>query len=327
MINPLIEKAYGVLEGKTLSREEALELSGVSGADVMDLVSLANKVKAKFSMETHVCSIMNAKSGACRENCRYCAQSAHHNAVVEIYDLKTKEEILEQARISHESGIENFGIVTSGTGYPEMNREFELILETIHEIHKKYPQMSVCASLGNLGEETAAALGKAGILHYNINIQVNPEKYSELIADTHSVDERIESIKLLKENGVKVCCGGILGLGETMEDRIEMAFALKELDVDVIPLNVLIPIEGTPLEGQPLLPVSETAKTFALFRLIHPDKIIKFAAGRETRMKDFQGLLMLAGANGILTGGYLTTRGREVSEDAVLMEELEGFYL
>ena len=130
---------------------------------------------------------------------------------------------------------------------------------------------------------------------------------------------------MLKELGVGVCCGGILGLGETMWDRVEMAYALKELNVDVIPLNVLIPIEGTALQDQTLTPVAEIAKTFALFRLINPKKTIKFAAGRETRMKDFQGLLMLAGVNGMLTGGYLTTRGRDTEEDNAFINDLNSF--
>ncbi|RMG38195.1 MAG: biotin synthase BioB, partial [Methanobacteriota archaeon] len=187
------------------------------------------------------------------------------------------------------------------------------------------PELNVCASLGILGEEPAAALAEAGICHYNHNLQVNPAKYSELVATTHEVDERIQTIRNLKKYGVEVCSGGIIGLGETMEDRVKLALVLRDLDVDVIPLNVLIPIEGTPVEKIKPVSVMEVAKTFAIFRLIHPGKPIKFAAGRETVMKDFQGLLMLAGANGYLTGGYLTTRGRSIEEDKRFHSALEDF--
>ncbi len=158
-----------------------------------------------------------------------------------------------------------------------------------------------------------------------MNIQVNPLRYQELIATTHLVDDRIKTVKLLKKHGIKACTGGILGVGERMEDRIEMAYVLKDLEVDVIPLNVLIPIAGTPLEHQKPLPASEIVKTFAIFRLVHPNKIIKFATGRESCMKDFQSLILLSGANGFLTGGYLTTRGRGSDEDLRLLEDLEGF--
>ena len=325
MLNENIVSAYKVLDGMELSREEALELAKLEGEDILDLVSLANKVKNKYASEIHKCTIMNAKSGKCSENCSYCAQSAHYEAEAEVYDLKDKASILEAARNSYTNGVRNFGIVTSGYGFKKINSDFQNILDAIDAIHEEMPDMGVCASLGILSEETAEALADHGIRHYNNNLQVNPEKYAKLIATTHTVDERIDTVKLLKKAGVKCCTGGILGLGENMEDRVALAFALKKLDVDVIPLNVLIPIKGTPMQDRPLLPAAEVAKTFAIFRLINTTKDIKFAAGRETRMNDWQGFLMLAGANGFLTGGYLTTRGRDTTMDARLEEDLAGF--
>ena len=195
----------------------------------------------------------------------------------------------------------------------------------IRRLHTDLPDLHVCASLGVLGEEPAAALAAEGIAHYNINIQVAPDRYHDLIADTHTVDERIETIKLLRKNNISVCCGGIMGVGESMQERIDMIYALQELDVSVIPLNVLVPINGTPLEGSEPVSVADIVKTFAICRLAHPDKIIKFAAGRETIMKDFQGLLMLSGANGYLTGGYLTTRGRDIAEDRIFARQIASF--
>jgi len=325
MLNSVIENAYQVLEGKELSKEIAFQLMALEKEDILDMISLANKVKTKFVPESHICSIMNAKSGVCNENCKFCAQSVHHNSIVEKYPLSNTKTILEKATETYIDGIPTFGIVTSGVGFRKVSKEFLQITDSIEALHNKFPDKKVCASIGLLSEETAAELGKHGIYHYNINIQTNPAKYNELIADSHSVDERIETIKLLKKNKIGVCCGGIFGLGETPEDRVEFAFALKELDVDVIPLNVLIPVDGTPLENQKCLDISEIAKAFAMVRLVNPHKIIKFAAGRETRLKDFQGLLMLAGVNGFISGGYLTTRGRSVNEDKIFEQELKRF--
>ncbi len=325
MLHSAIQKAYAILEKQPVDDRLFFELAELKGPDVLDLISLAHKVRVAYAREDHICTIMNAKSGVCPENCRYCAQSAHHETQIDSYPLVSIDRILEEARKTYESGVTRFGIVTSGLGYPQMNREFETILSAIRKIHETIPNLHVCASLGILGNETAKALAEVGICHYNHNIQVNPEKYDSLIATTHSVEERIQTIRYLKEYGVEVCSGGILGLGENMDDRVRLALVLRELDVDVIPLNVLIPIPGTALEGQRPVSVVEVAKTFAIFRLIHPEKPIKFAAGRETIMKDFQGLLMLSGASGYLTGGYLTTRGRGIREDKIFQQFLEDF--
>lgn len=327
-LHPDIEKAYAVLDtGKPLDLELATALGQLPAADVLDLISLANKVKNRYADQAtiHACSIMNAKSGVCAENCRFCAQSKHNSATIDVYGLVDEPAVLEQARRTMEQGTPHFGIVTSGYGYRKITPEFERVLAMIDLLHRELPDLHVCASLGMLGDLPAAELARHGIAHYNINIQVDPARYNDLISDTHQVQERIDTIRRLRANGISVCCGGIIGTGETMQERITMIFALKELDVSVIPLNVLVPIEGTPLEGALPVPVTEIAKTFAICRLVHPDRIIKFAAGRETIMKDFQGLLMLSGANGFLTGGYLTTRGRETEADCQLSEQLLKF--
>ncbi|MBN1928061.1 MAG: biotin synthase BioB [Chlorobiaceae bacterium] len=329
-LHPDIEKAYRVLDtGEPVPFELASALGRLAGSEVLDLVSLANKVRSRYAPGegdgVHACSIMNAKSGVCGENCRFCAQSRHNSAEVEVYGLVDESKVLEQARSLHGHGVGHFGIVTSGYGYLKVTPEFERILAIIDLLHRELPGLKVCASLGVLGDEPAAELARHGIAHYNINIQVDPGRYGELIADTHAVDERIETIRRLRANGIAVCCGGIIGTGETMQERIAMIFALRELDVSVIPLNVLVPIDGTPLEGAAPVPVTEIAKTFAICRLAHPAKIIKFAAGRETVMKDFQGLLMLAGANGLLTGGYLTTRGRDMAADRQFAGQIGSF--
>jgi biotin synthase len=325
MIDPAIEKAYAVLDGRPLDRELALELSALRGEDILDLVSLANKVRNRYAREGHVCTIMNAKSGACGENCRFCAQSGHHGAEVEVYPLQSVEAMLDAARAAYDSGVRSFGLVTSGTGFMAVDDTFQTILDGIDAIHAALPGMRVCASLGILSDATAKCLAEHGVQHYNINLQTDPARYADLVATTHGIDARIETVRRLQRVGVGVCCGGILGLGESMADRVGMAYALRELDVEVIPLNVLVPIAETPLAESPSIEPSAAALTFALFRLINPTKVLKFAAGRESRMRDFQGLLMLAGVNGMLVGGYLTTRGRDVGDDDVFARQLQAF--
>ena len=325
-ISPAVETAYKVLDGKMLTKTEALALTELEGNDILDLVSLANKVRDKFAPKIVPCSIINAKSGVCSQNCKFCAQSGHHHTGIEIYPLLDAEKIVGSARAVYAQGVRSFGIVTSGYGFLKADdAEFQKILAVMDVLHRELPDMNVCLSLGVLSEETAKLLAEHGAWRYNMNLQTNPERYAELISDTHTIEEKIQTIKHLQKYGVSICCGGIFGLGESWTDRVKMAFACQELDADGIPLNVLLPIPGTPLENRPIMSPAEVAKAFAIFRLVNPDKMIKFAAGRETTMKDFQGLLMLAGMNSFITGGYLTTRGRSVEEDRTFLRQLNDF--
>lgn len=325
-LHPAVGLAYGVLaSGTPIELPLATRLSELPGGDLLDLISLAHKVRLKYAPGLHACSIVNAKSGACPENCRFCAQSAHHAARVPEYGLLDPGELLSRAEGVWRNGVRRFGIVTAGTGCAGSAGEVRSVIEAIDLIHARLPGMEVCVSLGALDDAAAQALSAAGVSHYNLNLQVTTRRYQELISDTHTAADRLAALDTLKRNGIGLCCGGIIGVGETMADRVALAFELRALGVETIPLNVLIPIPGTPLAGSAPVPAVEVAKTFALFRLIHPRAVIKFAAGRETVMKDFQALLMLSGANGLLTGGYLTTRGRETSEDWALLSELSRF--
>ncbi len=324
-VHPDVHAAYAVLSGQSLDRGLALRLSQLEGPDILDLASLAHKVRLAFAPADHLCTILNAKSGACSEDCSFCAQSSHHTAAIAVYPLLSSGQILEAAGRAYSQGIRTFGLVTSGWGWKEITPEVEAVLSAIRDLHARYPDLAVCGSFGILSEEAAAALSAAGIVHYNLNLQVAPGRYADLVSSTHTAAERVETIRRLQRHGIKICAGGIIGLGETMADRIDLALTLAALNVDVIPLNVLLPLPGTPLERQPAVAVAEIVKTFALFRLLLPAKSIKFAAGRETLLKDFQGLLMLAGASGFLTGGYLTTRGRDIGEDQAFARALAGF--
>lgn len=322
MINKYIEEAYKILDGKEISKELAFNLAEIEGEDIMDIVSLANKVKNKFAKDTHICSISNIKSGKCKENCMYCAQSAHYKTVVDEYGLVNSDKIIKEAAIAVENGVKHFGLVSSGKGYNGNSKELQDVLKLIQSLKVNYPQLDICLALGILDKKAAKIVSNAGIYHYNHNLQVDPSSYESLVSTTHSIDERINTIKNLRELGVNVCSGGIFGLGESNKDRVELGFAIKELDVSVIPINILVPIEGTPAYDRERISIYDALKSTAIFRLIHPTKTIKLAAGRETILKDFQGLFMLAGINGMLTGGYLTTRGRETKEDFKMLKEL-----
>lgn len=326
MLHPRILEAGKVLEGGSLTRQEALALAEeIHHDDILDLISLANKVRKKFASPIVPCSILNAKSGVCPQNCRFCAQSAHHHTGIETYPLLPKEKVLEAAGKAFEQGVRAFGYVTSGYGYRSVTPEFQQILDTLDALHEQYPELKICVSIGILSEETARLLAEHHAWRYNMNLQTSPARYAELIADTHTIEEKIQTIRHLQKYGVTICCGGIFGLGENWRDRVDMAFAVRDLKVDGSPLNVLLPIPGTPLEKQPIMSPADVAKSFAIFRLVNPALMIKFAAGRETIMKDFQGLLMLSGLNSMITGGYLTTRGRSVEDDRLFIDRLNEF--
>ncbi len=325
-MNPIIEQAGNIaLGGRSIGRELAMELAAIGGEEILDLASLANKVRNRHAPFFQACSIMNIKSGLCSENCRFCAQSAAYDTPAENYPMAEPETMLAAARKAYEKGIRSFCLVASGYGMKEPDADFEKVVRAIRLIHGACPGMGVSACLGVLSSSTASILAAEHIEHYNINLQTSPAKYGELIATTHSVEERRATIKLLKQHGVTICSGGIFGVGETMDDRVELALALSDLEVDIIPINVLLPIPGTPLAGHRPMAASEVLKTIAIFRLLNPRQVIKLAAGRETVMSDFQGLLMLSGANGFITGGYLTTRGRDVERDMRFLADLRAF--
>ncbi len=287
--------------------------------DLLTIVKKGNEYYKKYSRKKfELCSIINAKSGKCSEDCKFCAQSAHWNTHIESYNLKKEDEILKEAEEAKKNNAERFGIVTSGRGLN--GKEIDDIAEFIYDIKRKIG-IEPCASLGELTEENLKKLKDAGLTRFHHNIETSENFYPNIVT-THKFEDRIKTIKLVQKLGMEICSGGIIGMGETMDDRIDMAFTLKELNVDAVPVNILVPIKGTPLENQKELAIEEIIKTIAMFRIVMKDKVIKIAAGRESRLKDFQSLGFLAGANGMLIGGYLTIRGREVSDDLELVNKL-----
>ncbi|MFC1808243.1 biotin synthase BioB [Candidatus Omnitrophota bacterium] len=288
-----------------------------------ELIARANDVRKEYiGDDFELCSIVNAKSGLCSEDCKFCAQSSRHKAKIETYLLISKEEIVTAAKKAKDVGARKFGIVTSGNRLTD--KELNTLVEAISEIKERI-DITCCGSLGALNKDQLKRLKEAGLERYHHNIETSPNFYPNIVS-THSFNERIDTIKAAKEAGMQVCSGGIIGLGESWQDRIDMACILRDLDVDSVPLNLLIPLEGTPLENQKTISCNDAIKTIALFRIILKDKIIKIAAGRESILKDFQAMGFMAGANGMLIGGYLTQRGRDIESDKRLVDEVKHLW-
>ncbi len=290
--------------------------------DIFELIKESRKIYLeKCQNKFEICSIVNAKSGRCSEDCKFCAQSGHYKTAAQSFDLISENEVLKCAEIAEKNKAERFGIVTSGRGLNDKQiLKISKMLEKIN-IEKN---IKPCASLGELTEKQLLILKESGLTRFHHNIETSEKFYSNIVT-THSFKDRIAMIERLKKIGFEVCSGGIIGLGESIEDRIEMALTLKKLEVDAVPINILMPIKGTPLENVKRISVFEIIKTIALFRIILEDKMIKLAAGRET-LGDFQGLSFLAGANGFIIGGYLTIAGRSVEDDWKLLENLTKFF-
>lgn len=321
MMSLILEVGTRILEGGELTREEALELSKAKGSDIQLLSVLASKIREKFvGDKIDLCSIISARTGKCSEDCAFCAQSAHHHTNVKQHDFLDIDAIVNRAKAMEKAGAHHFDIVISGLGVKEEDEDFARILQAFTRI-KAETKLEMCACLGTLTEGAARKLKAVGVTRYNHNLETAESFFPEIVT-THSYAERVNTIRIVKAIGLEVCCGGIIGLGETQEQRLEFAFTLKELDVDAVPINVLNPVKGTRLETkQPLEPM-EVLKNFALFRLILPRKNIRYAGGREVNLRDLQALGLMAGVNGMLVGNYLTTSGREVDEDLQMIKDL-----
>ncbi|MDF2501160.1 MAG: Biotin synthase [Anaerosporomusa subterranea] len=310
----LCEIGNKVLNGGAVTFDEALALTQIKENDIPILLGIANKVRDEFTgKEVDTCEIVNARSGNCSENCKFCAQSAHHKEVkLTVYSLMSEEEIVAAAKKAESEGAYRFCIVTAGCGM-KSDPDFPKILSAIERIGRE-TSLNRCCSLGTLETSHVKELKAAGITRYHHNLETSRSYFQE-ICTTHTYDERVQTIKRIKAAGLQACSGCIIGMGESWRQRIELAFELKELDVDSIPINVLNAIEGTALEDQPRLNPMEILQTFAIFRLILPTKIIRYAGGREHNLGELTPLGFLAGINGMLMGNYLTTHGRQAADD------------
>ena len=285
-----------------------------------ELIAKADRVRRdNVANIMQTCSIVNAKSGRCSEDCKFCAQSSHHKTEVDVYSLKSTDHIINVAKKAKELGALRFGIVTSGNTLTES--DIQIVCDAMKYITTEL-QMNVCGSLGAMSKENLLRLKASGMSKYHHNIETSANHYKNIVT-THDFAQRLDTIKAVKDAGLEICCGGILGLGENWEDRIDMALLLRDLDVDGIPLNVLVPIEGTKIvDVEPICP-EDVIRTIAIMRIINPTKTIKVAAGRESHLNDYQAMAFMAGANGMLIGGYLTVAGREHEMDESLIKSVE----
>ncbi len=310
-----------VLEGRKVGLKEILPLLETEGPDIMDLAAVANRVRVAFKgNRVDLCSLLNAKSGKCSEDCAFCAQSGHYQTEAPVYPLMDEDRMVEGAKEAQKRRTERFCLISSGRQLNDM--EFETVLRALERIRKE-TDLALDCSFGTLNRERTEALKKVGVTRYNHNLETAESHFGK-ICTTHSFQDRVRTVEILKDQGFSICSGGIIGLGESARQRLEFAFSLKELGIDCIPLNILNPRPGTPLEHSDPIPPMEIIKTISLFRLILPESTIKIAGGREVNLRDLQSLALLAGANGLIVGNYLTTVGRSPEDDLAMLQDL-GF--
>ena len=319
-LNDLINSTAGkVLSGGSMDRREASALAAAGNDELVDILAAAKRIREHFRGRTvDICSIVNAKSGACSEDCRYCAQSSHYATDAAVYPLIDAERMAEAAKGAKEHGARRFCIVTSGRGIDDASdlRNIAKGIERVRAIG-----LSPCATLGTLGRPQLRYLRDAGLDRYHHNIETSREFFPN-VCTTHSFDERIELLRHARDLGLTCCSGGILGMGETMQDRISMAFTLRELDVDSIPINFLMPVPGTPLADVAPITPAEALHAIALFRFILPEKEIRVCGGRGSALGDRHPLIFLSGADGFMIGNYLTRTGLDPKDDLAMLNDL-----
>ncbi|MDP2157145.1 MAG: biotin synthase BioB [Nitrospirota bacterium] len=305
---------------KRLSSTDAEFLASISGQDLFELFSAANRIRAHFQGNSvDICSIVNAKSGKCPEDCSYCAQSSKNRSQITAYPLLDNKQVFCKAEEAKKGGAKRFCIVTSGRRVS--GKDLLKIADMVSGIKKL--GLLPCATLGLLTKDDLMLLKKAGLKRYHNNLETS-ERFFPNICTTHTYDEKKDTIRSARQAGLSVCSGGIFGLGETWEDRIEMAFALRDLSPDSVPINFFIPIPGTKLSSRKLLEPLDALKIISLYRFILPDKQIRVCGGRLQTLGELNSFIFLAGASGLLVGNYLTTLGRGYEEDARLIKNL-GF--
>jgi len=307
-----------VLNREFINIEEAKELIVVSDKEL--LYSAANEIRYEFMHDKFdLCSIINAKSGKCSENCKWCAQSSHYKTAINTYEIVEKDIALKLAKQNADYGVNKYSFVTSGRAISDKN--IDLLCGYIEEIYNKV-DINICASMGLLDKVQLEKLKEAGVVRYHCNIETSPSYFSDLCT-SHTLEDKIKTIKAAQEVGMEVCSGGIIGMGETIQQRIEMAFLLRDLNIKSIPINILNPIPGTPLENRERLSDDEILTTIAIFRFINPDAWIRFAGGRNL-INNIQDKAMRSGVNAAITGDLLTTTGATVKEDIERIKSL-GF--
>ena len=306
-----------VISGHAITKIEAVQISALPKTEMSGLFAAANKIRQAFRGDSvGLCAIINAKSGACPEDCSYCAQSSKSRTETAVYPLLNKNAVIEKAKEARDAGVKRFCIVTSGrkTGKNELKEICSMIID-IRGIG-----LLPCSTLGLLNKDELKLLKDSGLERYHHNLETS-ERFFPEICRTHTYSDKLKTIDAAIAAGLSVCSGGIFGLGETWEDRIDMAFKLKELPIDSVPINYLIPVKGTPLGEQDLLNPFEALKIVSLYRFILPQKEIRICGGRMQVLGEFNSMVFMAGADSLLTGNYLTTTGRTFSDDRLLIKD------
>ena len=316
--------AQSVLSGRSIGREQAQQLTLVGGDELYDLFYWANKIRIKYvGSSVRYCSILASKVGQCSEDCSYCSQSAHYKTPVKPGKLSVQE-MFSAAAEATANGASSFGIVNSGRGPTESELDW---LEPFFDQTAKEGKIRPCATLGELTPQQARRLKDMGVRRINHNLETSRRHFPQVVS-THDYDDRIRTIKTAKAAGLSICSGGIFGLGEDWADRLDVAFELRRLGADVVPINFLHAIQGTPLykRVEPLSP-SEALKIIAIFRFILPDRELKIAGGREKILRDLQSWMFFAGGSSFLLGNYLTTYGRSPEQDHQMLRDLGLAYV
>jgi biotin synthase len=307
------------LAGEQIGPEQVDNLLAEAESDPDGLLYWANRIRQRFfGNKVKICAIVPGRLGGCSQDCKFCAQSARYNTDYRKTQTLSDEEILGAAEQAKSSGIRNFGIVYSGK---TANGNELIRLEGLISDIKNRLGLKVCASLGVITTEQAQRLTQAGLTGYNHNLETSESHFANIVT-THKYADRVSTINAAKEAGLRVCAGGIFGIGESDNDRVQMALKLRELNVDIVPMNFLHPIEGTPLGETKTLTPREILRIIALYRFILPQTTLKIAGGRVLNLRDLQSWIFYAGANAILSGNYLTTSGRAVEEDMQMLADL-----
>lgn len=311
-----------ILAGGEITRDEALVLFGLdSNADIFDLMAGANRIRERFKgNKIHLCSIVNAKAGACSENCSFCAQSSFYQTGSPRYGFIDPEPVQEAAQEAARHNVTALGLVAAWRGLNE-GPMLDEVCERIRELAQS-GKTRPDASLGIIkSQKVADRLKEAGLECYGHNLE-SSRRFFPKTCTTHSYDERLQTIQYLRKAGVRICSGGIIGMGETREDRCDLAFSLREVGASVVPINILNPIKGTPFENNPPVPPMEVLKTIACFRFILPRQEIMVAGGRTMNLRDMQSMIFMAGASALMVGNYLTTLNQPVEKDLQMLKDL-----
>lgn len=312
------ESLRKILDGGELSEQEAYALADVAFDRADELIAAAKKVTEAFvPSQFDSCSIINARSGKCSENCKWCAQSAHYTTAADVYPLIDHDTCMRGADAARKHGIRRYSLVTSGRKLS--GSELQHACEYIAEM-KEQGGLSLCASMGLLNKEELSQLKAAGVTRYHCNLESAPSYFTELCT-THTTEDKLTTIASARELGMEICSGGIIGMGETMRQRVELALTLRKCRPMSIPINILCPIKGTPLQNAQPLSQQEILLTIALFRMIHPTVTLRFAGGRAALTPESQLEALKIGVNGAIVGDLLTTVGSTVAADKALTAE------